>query len=134
MGTGTDKAEQMIGEMEQHVEAEDRCRQPMGNPPAPDRGHWGSDEISGGLRPDRDREPDHAPDDFVGDGTVNQGLDDAEEDIERRRSHAGIGQAPRPYSGGGTKSEREPQKRHDERDGQDEDRADDRKGRTCCGL
>ncbi len=59
---------------------------------------------------------------------MNQGLDDAEEDIERRRGHAGIGQAPRPYSGGGTTSEREPEKGHDERDGQDEDRADDRKG------
>ena len=65
---------------------------------------------------------------------MNQSLDDAKEDIERRRGHAGIGQARRPYSGGGTTSEREPEKRHDERDGQDEDRADDRRGRRCCGL
>ena len=65
---------------------------------------------------------------------MNQRLDDAEEDIERRRCHAGIGQAPRPCIGGGTASKRNTEKRHDERDGQDQGRAGDRRRRRCYGL
>ena len=49
---------------------------------------------------------------------MNQRLDDAEEDIERRRCHAGIGQPPRPRTGGGTVGKRNTEKRHDERDRQ----------------
>jgi len=38
MSIGANQAEQVIGDMEQHVEAEDRRRQPMDDAPAPDCG------------------------------------------------------------------------------------------------
>ena len=65
---------------------------------------------------------------------MNHGLNDAKKDIERWGRHAGIGDPPRPWIGVAPASEREREKRHDERHGQNQGRADNCEGRRRCGL
>ncbi|MDI4237534.1 hypothetical protein OZ411_32495 [Bradyrhizobium sp. Arg237L] len=65
---------------------------------------------------------------------MNQGLNDAKKNEERWGRYAGIGEPPRPWIGVGPASEREREKRHDERHGQDQGRGDNCERRRYCGL
>src|SRR5215472_12698848 len=90
------QAEQMIGEMKHHIYGQGRGRYPVDNPPTSDCRHSCSDRLSGRLRPDRDCEPNRAPDDLVGNRALDHDLDNAEKDIERWRRNAGIGEGLEP--------------------------------------
>jgi hypothetical protein len=65
---------------------------------------------------------------------MNQGLSDAKKNEKRWGRYAGIGEPPRPWIGIGTASEREREKRHAKRHGQDQSRGDNCERRRHCGL
>src|SRR5262249_17456967 len=72
-------------------------------------------------------------DNLVANRTVNQGLDDTEKDVERRRRHADIGQPSCSWIAGGTQGHCDSQKGHAERDAQEDGPAKNRKAGRGCG-